>query len=724
MGAMLARAAAAAREMVSMFTSRAVTSLPPAAPPPEKEPPGGPDVLTSAAGSAAVITGILAFAGYEAILPLETLSWSIRRSVRDAPVSLRVATDAPTPIRRVVVISNRHSLFEARRAGSHVPGDPLVTTVWSSSDASQKIMGDMTYFDGYALVPTPRKPAALVRAEAGVDVARSVAARAAFERQHAALVNCNVVRFDMSSPAGDAVAAVGRRTLNSAIVGWTGHPGRDKPADPARAAALVEALGPLARRRVLRDAAHREWISETSRNYVGVRTFEAALARSAAGASSVDLATLRRLVARFAWRTFLEKRDPSDPSYDGYDVGGQPKEYVDEAQFKVLCREVAAPRADEIWAEATAGLLLPLAPIWVAPDGSWRKNGDVRDGDVTALDIVFSADMDARSYVLLANYGAYGNNLCVGLAILDALAMPREGERGAAAGEARVVETAIASLLTAERLPPLREGDTVQTLRNVNVQTSPSQGEWGDATFVKMMEHGIALVRVGGVEEQIAASNVQRVYADGESPPPAARLLSVAVADGRTDVVVRLLQGIDFALMYPVRLELDVHATALDRAIDKGNSVAAALLTSQYGDAFYGRSCNAVRNEKHLKKTLHSRLQGELLRALGIYDNYWAAALELSDDTGEMAQLAVAGDLAGVRRIFAASTARVRRAERVHNAWRATPLVPKLRDFVERKRVDALKALKSASSELVRDRAKLKEFVDARVALREPRREA
>ena len=97
---------------------------------------------------------------------------------------------------------------------------------------------------------------------------------------------------------------------------------------------------------------------------------------------------------------------------------------------------------------------------------------------------------------------------------------------------------------------------------------------------------------------------------------------------------------------------------------------------------------------------MHSRLQGELLRALNIYE-YWAGALELSD--GEMAQLAVAGDLAGVRRIFAASTARVRRAERVHNAWRVTPLVPKLRDFVERKRVDALKALKSASSELARD---------------------
>ncbi|KAH8065297.1 hypothetical protein JL720_12904 [Aureococcus anophagefferens] len=108
--------------------------------------------------------------------------------------------------------------------------------------------------------------------------------------------------------------------------------------------------------------------------------------------------------------------------------------YVDEQQFKVLCREVAAPRADEIWAEATAGLLLPFGLHHVSPeDGDFREFGDVRVGDIAALELdsalvlactalaaleqcdgdpvaVFSADFDARSHVL-SQYYECGNRL-------------------------------------------------------------------------------------------------------------------------------------------------------------------------------------------------------------------------------------------------------------------------------------------------------------------------
>ncbi|KAH8098259.1 hypothetical protein JL720_1194 [Aureococcus anophagefferens] len=357
-------------------------------------------------------------------------------SARDAPISFRVATDAPMTreFRRMVILANR---------------------------GAEQIPGDMTYRAGYAA--DARKPAAPVRAEPGVDVARSVAARAAVERQHAALVNSGVVRFNISSPVGDAVAARGLRALKSDRIGFMGDPENDKPADPALAEVLIEALGPLAERAPLIDAARRKLLRYTVGGYVKMRTLDAALARSAAAASSVDLSTLRRLVARFAWRTYLEKREK-----DGVIMS-----YVDEQQFKVLCREVAAPRADEIWAEATAGLLLPFGLHHVSPeDGDFREFGDAALGDIAALELdsalvlactalaaleqcdgdpvaVFSADFDARSHVL-SQYYECGNRLYVSLAILDALALPREGERDGEAGAKRV--GACAALLRDEHV--------------------------------------------------------------------------------------------------------------------------------------------------------------------------------------------------------------------------------------------------------------------------------
>ncbi|KAK7230157.1 spectrin binding protein, partial [Aureococcus anophagefferens] len=588
--------------------SFAVAPSPPVAPPPEKRhhPSDGRDVLTNTAGSAAVVTSVLEFTGWDAILALETLSWGCRRSVRDAPISFRVATDAPMTreFRRMVILANR---------------------------GAEQIPGDMTYRAGYALVPTPRKPAAPVRAEPGVDVARSVAARAAVERQHAALVNSGVVRFNISSPVGDAVAARGLRALKSDRIGFMGDPENDKPADPALAEVLIEALGPLAERAPLIDAARRKLLPYTVGGYVKMRTLDAALARSAAAASSVDLSTLRRLVARFAWRTYLEKREK-----DGVIMS-----YVDEQQFKVLCREVAAPRADEIWAEATAGLLLPFGLHHVSPeDGDFREFGDVRVGDIAALELdsalvlactalaaleqcdgdpvaVFSADFDARSHVL-SQYYECGNRLYVSLAILDALALPREGERDGEAGAKRV-EAAIASLLTPDRLPALHEGETVAVLQNWH-ERGPSDGRWSNnSTFVKIKGDGVAIISDAGVERDHMICGIQRINASGEAPA-AARLLCEAVAAGRNEIVVRLLRGMEYASIYAVQLDLDEHATALDRAIDNGNSVAAALLAAQHGQNFLPHACNAVRKERHLKKTLSLRLQGELLRALGIYD--------------------------------------------------------------------------------------------------------
>ena len=683
--------------------SFAVAPSPPVAPPPEKRhhPSDGRDAFTNTAGSAAVVTSVLEFTGWDAILALEALSWGCRRSVRDAPISFRVATDAPMTreLRRMVILANRGALLGARRAGSLVPDQRVIAMIWNRCKGAEQIPGDMTYHAGYALVPTPRKPAALVRAEAGVDVARSVAARAAVERQHAALVNSGVVRFNISSPVGDAVAACGLRALKSDRIGSMGDPDNDKPADPALAELLVGALGPLAERAPLLDATRRKFHAYTVGGYVKMRTLDAALARSAAAASSVDLSTLRRLVARFAWRTYLEKRGKDDAS--GYDIGGpdQRKSYVDEQQFKVLCREVAAPRADEIWAEATAGLLSPFGLQHVSPeDGEteWRETGDVRVGDIAALELdsalmlacsalaaleqcdgdpvaIFSADFDARSHVFSQGYEC-GNRLYISLGILDALALPREGERDGEAGAKRV-EAAIASLLTPDRLPALHEGETVAVLQNLH-DGGPSDGRWNDSTFVKIKGDGVAIISNVGVEREHMISGIQRINASREAPA-AARLLCEAVAAGRNEIVVRLLRGMEYASIYAVQLDLDEHATALDRAIDNGNSVAAALLAAQHGKNFLPHACNAVRKHLHLKKTVSLRLQGELLRALGIYDvdtvdfqnpmatRFATSKYDPSNESAEVASLAAAGDLVGVRRAFAASVARVRRASRL-----------------------------------------------------------
>jgi ankyrin repeat protein len=652
--------------------------------------------------------------------------------VRDAgELSLRVSTGRRRGLRTVAIVACRGALLAARRAGCIARDQRVVTLIWHKFKHADKVPSDMAYFDGYALVPSPRKRAAPVRAEAGdgVDAARSAAARAALERQHAALIKTGVVVFDMSASCRDAAPRRdGMKRLNHDRV--LSHANDDVPADPARAALLVEALGPLAARTPLRDAARRRYLTTTDTFYVSKRALEAALARSAAAASSVDLPALRRLVARFAWRTFLEDRSGDDDAASDYDVGGRERRkfHVTKEQFDVLCREVATPRGDEIWAEAMAGLLLPLAPIWVSSEDEWREPGDVREGDVAALDLppslkpaclalaatercggdpvaVFSADMEERSGVLATHFDAFGTTIFPALAVLDDLAHPREGEADGAAGAARV-EAAIASLLTAERLPPLKAGDAVRVLDDRDAdwfEAGFTDGQWSDATFVKFGDHGsTAVVNVGGEDDEVLLGAIQRRYSAScsDENPPAAKLLTLAVMDGRNDVVARLLRpgGIDHALMYAVPTDVksrfDPRATALDRAIAKGNSVAAALLVNQYGGgaSFVPHACNSVRREKHLMGNFSIRLEGEFLRALGLHDHSSPSLFEsfggLFSSHGRESDAvtsADAGDLVGVRRGFAALAARVRRADLVHSAWQRVPVtrIPKLRDVVD-----------------------------------------
>ena len=716
MGSMLSRAAAPG-------PARAVTPDAAAAPPEKRRRSGGADALTHAVGSAAVVTSVLSFSGYLTVLQLEACSWAVRRSVRDAgELSLRVSTGRRRGLRTVAIVACRGALLAARRAGCIARDQRVVTLIWHKFKHADKVPSDMAYFDGYALVPSPRKRAAPVRAEAGdgVDAARSAAARAALERQHAALIKTGVVVFDMSASRRDAAPRRdGMKRLNHDRV--LSHANDDVPADPARAALLVEALGPLAARTPLRDAARRRYLTTTDTFYVSKRTLEAALARSAAAASSVDLPALRRLVARFAWRTFLEDRSGADYAGSDYDVGGRERRkfHVTKEQFDVLCREVATPRGDEIWAEAMAGLLLPLAPIWVSSEDEWREPGDVREGDVVALDLppslkpaclalaatercggdpvaVFSAEMEKRSGVLATHFDAFGTTIFPALAVLDDLAHPRDGEADGAAGAARV-EAAIASLLTAERLPPLKAGDALRVLddRDANWrEVGFTDGQWSDATFVKFDDSLTAVVKVGDEDEEVLFGAIQRRYIDA---PPAAKLLTLAVMDGRNDVVARLLRpgGIDHALMYAVptdaKSRFDPRATALDRAIAKGNSVAAALLVNQYsgGASFVPHACNSVRREKHLMGNFSIRLEGEFLRALGLHDypspSLFRGLFSSHGRESDAVTSADAGDLVGVRRGFAASAARVRRADLVHSVWQRVPVtrIPKLSDVVD-----------------------------------------
>ncbi|KAH8067555.1 hypothetical protein JL721_7397 [Aureococcus anophagefferens] len=524
MGSMLSRAAAPGpARAAAPGPARAVTPDAAAAPPEKRRRSGGADALTHAVGSAAVVTSVLSFSGYLTVLQLEACSWAVRRSVRDAgELSLRVSTGRRRGLRTVAIVACRGALLAARRAGCIAPDQRVVTLIWHKFKHADKVPSDMAYFDGYALVPSPRKRAAPVRAEVGdgVDAARSAAARAALERQHAALIKTGVVVFDMSASRDAAPRRDGMKRLNHDRV--LSHANDDVPADPARAALLVEALGPLATRTPLRDAARRRYLTTTDTFYVSKRALEAALARSAAAASSVDLAALRRLVARSAWRTFLEDRSGDDDAGSDYDVGGRERRkfHVTKEQFDVLCREVATPRGDEIWAEAMAGLLLPLAPIWVSSEDEWREPGDVREGDVAALDLppslkpaclalaatercggdpvaVFSPDMEKRSGVLATHFDAFGTTIFPALAVLDDLAHPRDGEADGAAGAARV-EAAIASLLTAERLPPLKAGDAVRVLDDRDAdwrEAGFTDGQWSDATFVKFDDSLTAVVK-------------------------------------------------------------------------------------------------------------------------------------------------------------------------------------------------------------------------------------
>ncbi|KAH8098261.1 hypothetical protein JL720_1196 [Aureococcus anophagefferens] len=514
-------------------------------------------------------------------------------SARDAgELSLRVSTGRRRGLRTVAIVACRGALLAARRAGCIAPDQRVVTLIWHKFKHADKVPSDMAYFDGYALVPSPRKRAAPVRAEAGdgVDAARSAAARAALERQHAALIKTGVVVFDMSASRRDAAPRRdGMKRLNHDRV--LSHANDDVPADPARAALLVEALGPLATRTPLRDAARRRYLTTTDTFYVSKRALEAALARG------------------------------DDDAGSDYDVGGRERRkfHVTKEQFDVLCREVATPRGDEIWAEAMAGLLLPLAPIWVSSEDEWREPGDVREGDVAALDLPPSLK---PAGVLATHFDAFGTTIFPALAVLDDLAHPRDGEADGAAGAARA-EAAIASLLTAERLPPLKAGDAVRVLDDRDAdwrEAGFTDGQWSDATFVKFDDSLTAVVKVGDEDEEVLFGAIQRRYYDA---PPAAKLLTLAVMDGRNDVVARLLRpgGIDHALMYAVptdaKSRFDPRATALDRAIAKGNSVAAALLVNQYsgGASFVPHACNSVRREKHLMGNFSIRLEGEFLRA-------------------------------------------------------------------------------------------------------------
>jgi len=724
---MLSRAAAPGpARAAAPGPARAVTPDAAAAPPEKRRRSGGADALTHAVGSAAVVTSVLSFSGYLTVLQLEACSWAVRRSVRDAgELSLRVSTGRRRGLRTVAIVACRGALLAARRAGCIAPDQRVVTLIWHKFKHADKVPSDMAYFDGYALVPSPRKRAAPVRAEAGdgVDAARSAAARAALERQHAALIKTGVVVFDMSASRHDAAPRRdGMKRLNHDRV--LSHANDDVPADPARAALLVEALGPLATRTPLRDAARRRYLTTTDTFYVSKRALEAALARSAAAASSVDLPALRRLVARFAWRTFLEDRSGADYAGSNYDVGGRERRkfHVTKEQFDVLCREVATPRGDEIWAEAMAGLLLPLAPIWVSSEDEWREPGDVREGDVAALDLppslkpaclalaatercggnpvaVFSPDMEKRSGVLATHFDAFGTTIFPALAVLDDLAHPRDGEADGAAGAARV-EAAIASLLTAERLPPLKAGDALRVLDDRDEdwrEAGFTDGQWSNATFVKFCAGGsTAMVKVGDEDEEVLFGAIQRRCAVDDAPP-AAKLLTLAVMDGRNDVVARLLRsgGIDHALMYAVptdeKSKFDPRATALDRAIAKGNSVAAALLVNQYsgGASFVPHACNSVRREKHLMGNFSIRLEGEFLRALGLHDHsspsLFGRIFSSHGRESDAVTSADAGDLVGVRRGFAASAARVRRADLVHSAWQRVPVtrIPKLSDVVD-----------------------------------------
>ena len=602
-----------------------------------------PDGLVSVLKSNDAYSAVLSFTGFESVLAVETLSHAARRASRAAELVFDVThvLEADSYLGKAIYIANREDLLRARRAGL-LPDKKIVSSShyrgmfapWKPSET--RTSSDMIYSEegGVGLLsPCGRLSVIPGDGTAALDAPRAAASLAAYKRVGLALLAHGEITINVDPDPNDVRAnKLARRYFteiqrkNDFIEPAKTRAGADD------AAALVEAMGGACLPRLLREAAERAPRKDHDGNALGPDRYRVMLDRSAASASSVDSAVLRRVVDAVAWANIRRKCCFMCHR-------------VNAADFEAACRDAGVPRWREIWTEALDGLLLPFVPDYFsADDEDAREPGDVRPGDVAFLRVHQSAMLPALSGSIAARCrgdpaACFGPDLedyvfprrctlALSIGVLKDLEARRDGEADGSAGKRRL-EVALEAVL--ERHVPFKDGDDVEVYDS---QDQTAAGSWKPGKLLMDpdgMSGSYCRVQFGDDRELTSWRDVRKV---GE-PSAATALLVAAVEHSRNDVVRLLLDlSPDFAaeaVICPAgcRGQRHLRMTAYDHAILAGNPVALRLLYAKMPFARLGfnrhnESFCSMRDLDHLSCKLAPKIRAELARVVvdGFYEDY------------------------------------------------------------------------------------------------------
>ena len=615
-------------------------------------------------------SAILAYSGFERVLTVETLSHAARRASRAAELLLdttEIFEARPFDVervRRVMMVADRDRLCRARRSGLLGPRPLVVTKTffrgyywelhpsvpWTPSDAVYPPEGGARL-----LSPCGRQSAALGDGTAVLDAPRAAASLAAIKRARLGLLGHGKMTIFVDPDPTDARARkLGKRYFQRLSNAGMLIPRRSWRVDEADAAALVRSMGGPSAPRALRDAAALWHGHDHGGQSLGPERYDAMLARSASSASSVDAALLRRVVDAAAWNNLRREAER----------GRVYNHRLTEQDFEAACRDAGAPRWREIWAEALDGLLLPFEPEYykgvegnVGVVDTIRCAGDVRPGDVASVNIEEFPLLAAASSAITSRCGGdpavcFGAELenvvfkkrhggqgvfSLAIGVLKDLEARRDGEADGSAGQRRL-ETACQAVLA--RHVPLKGGDDVEVYAKPEQGAlNPINGTWKQAKILLPERlssgyHGLCTVQIGDEESSILLGEVRKAGAQSA----ATALLVAAVEHSRNDVVRLLLDlSPDFAaeaVLCPGGsfYNRKQRKTALDVAVDAGNSVALGLLCAKLPFFMMGFSrgslgsspFHSIRNNDHLSPNLAPQIRAEFARILvdGFTDDF------------------------------------------------------------------------------------------------------
>mmetsp|Transcript_21849 Transcript_21849/g.67265 ORF Transcript_21849/g.67265 Transcript_21849/m.67265 type:complete len:765 (-) Transcript_21849:1154-3448(-) len=596
--------------------------------PEAKRPHAAADLLGSLAKEGN-LSAILGFAGYRTVLTLETLSWRARRAARDARIELDATHE--TRQNRLMKIFYRAELLDLRRRKAFP--DKMLYSLFYLFDGWKHRASDVQ-FDGrrvLLLCPPPRRLHGVVAVDASArDEVRSIASLAATKRVNSSMLSLGHCSLILSHRGGDERGWLRcKEFLAQLQVNY--KPPMAKFADEETVASLVasmsggdEAVGTLMIPRRLVLAARRRQDSR-QRGTLAVRNeLDVALRKAARASAVLDVAAAGRVLTHF-WKCMSRSK-----------WGAVTREtFIDKV---AAAAGLGTSDALVVWDEAINGLLVPLLPLYFPagskpplgttenPDGDARASGDIRCGDVVALQAheYFCPAIFGLAVTSLArdpstcfsttahlSFGTFekfvvrqslsdqgsaavsfisgGTRWSVALAVLDDLEARREGEADAEPGKARVRE-AIASLLVATRVRPLQAGATVEHAVGEPDLPRDEDVSWSRATIVSRDVHSAVIRMETNAEEKTVSLGSLRLVED--EPSAAAILLAHAAADHRYDIMQQILASdvmgnspLSFTVGEPgkpISLRTDARATALDHAIVSRNIVGIGLLSDAY----------------------------------------------------------------------------------------------------------------------------------------------